>query len=338
MELVIADPSSSTETDKNSFQTLFTKFSTSTNPISYQEVCQRLLKNLDTDRRTVRFLLKQFVWDAKTSGQRSGNIGRAYERLQQENTQLKQGASSQRLQMEQTIADLQHRVQALNGSLQEHQKKLQEKDTQIQRFRGMYAADGMARVPSSSHSQSSGGKRGRTGLGSSSPRHHSQQQQQSQHQHHQQNQHQLQPPMQGFVMLKQAREMAKEQALGAFSHGPVVSRPGTATDSLITPMQFPQQQRRPLSTGSASSDPRRGGMQMHHQQHQHQRPASTRIRDLSSSTGYVFRSGTSSYGGGGKRGRQEQQQQQSSNGCSFPSGGGGSQQQQSSRFPFSTRN
>lgn len=291
MELVIADPSASTtEAVKNSFQTIFTKCTKSSNAISHQEMCQRLLKNLDIDRRAVRFLMKQFVNDVNNQGQKSGNIGRAYEVLKQENTQLKQASSSQRLQMEQTIADLQHRVQALNGTVQGQQQKLQDKDKQLTRFRELYEADGMARIPSSSHSQSSGGKRGHSNMVNSSSHHHQQHQQQQEQQH-------AQPPMQGFVMQKQARERAKEQALGEFTRrGPVATRPMTNESSLLTPMQLP---RRPLSTGSLSSA---SGHHQHqsqqHQSHHSSVPSTPRIRDLSSSNGYVFSSSASGRNGG----------------------------------------
>jgi hypothetical protein len=293
MELVIADPSASTtEAVKNSFQTIFTKCTKSSNAISHQEMCQRLLKNLDIDRRAVRFLMKQFVNDVNNQGQKSGSIGRAYEVLKQENTQLKQASSSQRLQMEQTIADLQHRVQALNGTVQGQQQKLQDKDKQLTRFRELYEADGMARIPSSSHSQSSGGKRGHSNMVNSSSHH------QQQHQQQQQEQQHAQPPMQGFVMQKQARERAKEQALGEFTRrGPVATRPMTNESSLLTPMQLP---RRPLSSGSLSSAS--GHHQNQHQNHHATVPSTPRIRDLSSSNGYVFSSSASGRGNGGGSG------------------------------------
>jgi hypothetical protein len=292
MELVIADPATSAnETVKNSFQTIFTKCTKSSNAISHSEMCQRLLKNLDTDRRAVRFLMKQFVNDVNNQGQRSGNVVRAFESLKKEHTQLKQASSSQRLQMEQTIADLQHRVQALNGTVQEQQKKVQDKDKQLTQFRELYQAEGMARVPSSSHSQSSGGKRG--GSSHMASHHHQQQQQQQQQQ----------PPMQGFVMQKHARERAKEQAQGEFTRGkgPIIGGRPRTNESLMTPMQLP---RRPLSSGSAVSDLQSV-------------PNTPRIRDLSSSNGYVFTSGPASRSGhhaapnGNKRPRHES-----------PSGGG----------------
>jgi hypothetical protein len=339
MELVIADPSASTtEAVKNNFQTIFTKCTKSNNAISHQEMCQRLLKNLDIDRRAVRFLMKQFVNDVNNQGQKSGSIGRAYEVLKQENTQLKQASSSQRLQMEQTIADLQHRVQALNGTVQGQQKKLSDKDKQLTRFRELYEADGMARIPSSSHSQSSGGKRGHSNMVNSSSRHQQQQHQQQEQQH-------AQPPMQGFVMQKQARERAKEQALGEFTRrGPVVARPMTNESSLLTPMQLP---RRPLSTGSLGSASGQGHQQhQHHHQHHHQHPtvpSTPRIRDLSSSNGYVFTSSASGRrpGNGNSGSGHPMQQQQhgskhprrttdspSSGGFAFNQGNQARQQQQ----------
>jgi hydroxylamine reductase (hybrid-cluster protein) len=114
MELVVADPSSAShETTKNSFQMLFTKNSASAKQLSQQEMCQRLLRNMDDNRRAARFLMKQFVVDSSTQASQSGNMGRAYEKLQEDFTQLKQATNSARLQADQTVADLQNRVQGM---------------------------------------------------------------------------------------------------------------------------------------------------------------------------------------------------------------------------------
>jgi hypothetical protein len=273
MELVVADPSSATEeTLKNSFQTLFTKYTSASNAISHQEMCTRLLKSFDDDRRSVRFLLKQFVLESKMAGRQSGTIGRAYEELKAEHTHLKQASSSQRIQTEQTIADLQHRVQALTGTVQEQQKKIDEKDTQINQFRQLYASEGSIRIPGSSRSNGSGG--GRVAL---------------------QANHDIRdtyaPPMPGFVIQKQARERAKEQALEKMtrSRGPLNTEAMNGTrrqtlgnhmgglsdiDSVITPIQIPPPN--------------------HHLQNRHISPSvvpnTPRIRDLSAGSSYVFTS------------------------------------------------
>jgi len=158
-EVVVADPSSTTEdTVKNTFQTLFTKYSATSNTLTHQEMCTRLLHSMDDNRRAVRFIFKQFVLDSKMAGQRSGNVGRAYEELKNEHTKLQQAMSSQQLEAKKITSDLQHRVQALSGSLAEMQKKIDEKDTQLNQFRSMYAAEGMSRFPpppSSARSSSS---------------------------------------------------------------------------------------------------------------------------------------------------------------------------------------
>jgi hypothetical protein len=268
MELVVADPSSATEeTLKNTFQTMFTKYSSASNIIGHHELCSRLLKSFDDDRRAVRFLLKQFVLENKTAGRKSGSIGRAYEELQAEYTHLKQAASSQRIQTEQTIADLRHRVQALTGTVQEQQKKIDEKNIQIDKFRHLYAKEGNVAIPGSSHSNSSGGGRQSSlniiGSGGTSA-----------------------PPMQGFVIQKQARERAKEQALEEItrSRGPVNGSErqsltnhmgGTSEiDSVITPIQVPPPN--------------------YHPQQRHLSPYvipnTPRIRDLSAGSSYVFTS------------------------------------------------
>jgi hypothetical protein len=260
MELCVADPSSATqETTKNTFQNILTKFSGGSKKLSHQEMCSRLLKNLDNDRRAVRFLLKQFVFDCTNQESKTGSMGRAFEQLKQEFTQLKQQSSSQRIQYEQTVADLQHRVQALTGTVQEQQKKLEGKENQIAQFRQLYATDGMSRLPSSSHSTGSG-KRGRSSehaLSSSQGLRNTEQQ----------------PLMHNFAMQKQARERVKEQERRTRAP-PFAST--AAPESLITPIQLPH---RPYSSMSALGP-----------------PSTPRIRDLSSSSGYVF---TSSRGGSG---------------------------------------
>jgi hypothetical protein len=275
MELVVADPSSATEeTLKNTFQTIFTKYSPTSKVLGYQEMCSRLMKSFDDDRRAVRFLLKQFVLESKSAGRQSGSIERAFEDLKAEYTHMKQATSSQRIQTEQVIADLRHRVQALTGTVQEQQKKIDEKDNQISQFRRMCSSEGMRRIPGSSHSGGSGG-------GQSNVRH-----------SHIRGDSPA-PPMPGFVMQKHADEHAKEKALyeitrrgppnmtleggnGRQSYDKYIER-SSDIDSVITPIQVPPpnyySQGRRMSPSVV--------------------PHTPRIRDLSAGSSYVFTSSNS---------------------------------------------
>jgi hypothetical protein len=320
MELVVADPSSvSEETLKNSFQSLFTKFSSSSNSISYHEMCVRLLKSFDNERRIVKFLLKQFVADGNNVRNRSGNMMRELERLKKENTQLKQGSNSQRIQFDQTTADLQHRVQALNATVQELQKKLAEKDIQISQFRQLCASEGMARLPSSSGSVGSGGRNRNSSMDtndyftSRSPRNAIS---------GSSNAPPLPlPPMQGFVLAKQAREQAKAQALGDMSRSRAIlpqanngisasvgqmqqpqqqqqRRRMEDINSVITPIQIPNNSINRMINTNLSPMNIGGGPTV---------PNTPRIRDLSANSGYAFTTrsniNSNNVGGGGKRDR-----------------------------------
>ena len=282
LELVVADASSSQQDSsgsiKSAFQGMFTKLSSNSRIVSHKDMCSRVLKSLDDNRRTVRFLLKQFVRETNTKGQHSGDLGRENARLQQELTQLKQSMNSERINHQKTTADLQHRMQALQSTNESLQVDLKKKEEQVAQYRGIFAAEGQARMPSSSHSGSSGGgKRGQPSPGL--------------------------PPMQGFVQQRQAHELAKQQALQQMTRGrspfdnaghhPTSSRPPSMvvppSSSMrgggvlsTTPIAIPRSSR---STGSAGSS----GLNL---------PPTPRIRDFTSSSGYRFHGRSSSSGGG----------------------------------------
>lgn len=233
------------------------------------------MKSFDDDRRAVRFLLKQFVLESKSAGRQTGSIERAYAELKAEFTQMKQATSSQRIQTEQVIADLRHRVQALTGTVQEQQKKIDEKDNQINQFRRMCSSDGTSRIPGRSSSSGSTGDR------NSVPPNHDHRGSPA-------------PPMAGFVMRKQAEEHAKEKALyeisrsrgppnlnveGGSSRQPYGKYVEGSSDinSVITPIQVPPPnyyaQGRRMSPSVVPNTPR--------------------IRDLSAGSSYVFTSSNS---------------------------------------------
>lgn len=283
LELVIADSSSQQDSSsslKSTFQGMFTKLSSSSRTISHKDMCARVLKSLDDNRRAVRFLLKQFVRETNSTGQRSGDLGRQNAQLQQELTEIKQSMNSERINHQKTTADLQHRMQALQSTNESLQTDIKKKEEQIAQYRCIFAAEGQARMPSSSHS-SGGGKRGQPSPGL--------------------------PPMQGFVQQRQAQELAKQQALQQMTRGrtpfdtkgrlsinnhptssrhngsmvvPPSSSMGEGGVLSTTPIAIP---RSGQSTGSAGSL----GLNM---------PPTPRIRDFTSSSGYRFHG--SSAGGG----------------------------------------
>ena len=308
---MVADPSTATEdTLKNTYQTLFTKYSANSNTLSHTEMCTRLMRSLEDDKRAVRFLLKQFVVETRTAGQRSGNVGRAYEELKKEHTKLQQSMSSQRLQADKTVKDLQHRLQALTGTMTEMQKKIDEKDTQLNQFRNVYAAEGLSRMPpppsSAARSIASSSRSG--GGGSiAAP-----------------------PPMQVFVENKKRKERERDRERAEMTHRgvpPIAARrpptsqrhhdhdfgvgsshmqqhpfnggSGSDGDSMVTPIVPPPHHHRVRSSSSFSP---------------HGGNGNSNIRgNLAAGTGYTFtsrskrpRTGGSMYsrsGGGGGFGR-----------------------------------
>jgi hypothetical protein len=208
LELVIADPSSSSQQGslKTTFQSMFTKYSTSASAVSHREMCARILRSMDDDRRSVKFLFKQFVRETASNGARSGHLGTQVQQMTAEITQLKQAANAQHILQQKTVQDLQHKLSALAASCKQQQNKITERETQITQYREIFAQQsGAGLVPMSSHSvnssgnptSSGGGKRGRSPAV----------------------QHQLQPPMQGFVKQRQAHELAKQEQLNAITRG-----------------------------------------------------------------------------------------------------------------------
>lgn len=201
LELCIAAEETPTDQSKATLQTLVTKLpnSPTTKGMAYQEVCQRLIRQLEVDKRAVRFVLKQFCYDTRNQESQSGNLNRAYAELQEEFTQFQQKNASERLKNDQAINDLQLKSQTLS-------KQLEEANTQLEQFRQYHAAQGMARLPSSAHSHSSAGSVGKT------------------------------PPMSSFLQ-KQAREKVARENAGRQSRNPLGNLPNMPGH--ITPMQVP---------------------------------------------------------------------------------------------------
>jgi hypothetical protein len=87
--------------------------------LPHAELCQSLIRQIDASKQNTKFLLKQLL--VETHKQSRGNAGalKAQEQLRHENTQLKQTVSSQRLQYEQTIKDLQNKLKARESTIGE---------------------------------------------------------------------------------------------------------------------------------------------------------------------------------------------------------------------------
>mmetsp|Transcript_251 Transcript_251/g.548 ORF Transcript_251/g.548 Transcript_251/m.548 type:complete len:377 (-) Transcript_251:78-1208(-) len=116
-ELVVADNNGS-DISKMSMQALFSKKSRSGN-LQYSDICQSLIQQIDVSKQSTKFLLKQLLVESHKSGRTSMVAARAQESLKAENTHLKQLNSSQRLQYEQTISELQNKLKAREGTITE---------------------------------------------------------------------------------------------------------------------------------------------------------------------------------------------------------------------------
>jgi hypothetical protein len=258
MELMVADPSSTTSTKTSNFQALFTKQNEAATSIAFQDLCTRLLKQNDDLRAGTKFLMKQFLVESSKQGQRSGQVVRTLESLKQEHTSLKQALNSQRMRYENAIENLQQQLTST-------QKKLEEKDRQLIQFRRLHET----MTPESPRGSSNEPRRvSGAGMAQSV------------------SQRSPQPPMKGFMIQKEAQARAKQLALEAPQRNPVLGgsanpyqqnyRPHShsGTESYGTPAPTMQ---RPYSTDSGGS----GG-----------------IRNLNSSSGYAFSGGNNKRGRG----------------------------------------
>jgi hypothetical protein len=253
---------------KTSLQALFTKKSSSPS-LPFSDLCYSLIRQIDAVKVSTKFVLKQFLIDAAAQGRQSGNAARAYEAMRLENTQLKQAVSTQRLEFQQANADLQNRLQSREATVAELQHKIQSQEKMLHQFR-----NGIQVVPGSSHSAPPSrlgmgmvrsSDQGRTTKSGSS----------------QQN------PLKGFMMQKEARERAQQEALHAQRAPSVLGRSmanqqvkrsnsfgmertshGHGHHTNVTPIQTGA---RPFSSNSAGSV-----------------LSTPRIRDLSTSAGYRF--------------------------------------------------
>ena len=118
-ELVVADANNGTsDIQKTTMQALLSKKSGG-GYLPHADLCQSLIRQIDASKQSTKFLLKQLL--VETHKQSRGNMSslRAHEQLKNSHTQLKQQHHSQRLQYEQTIKDLQNKLNAREGTIAE---------------------------------------------------------------------------------------------------------------------------------------------------------------------------------------------------------------------------
>ncbi len=82
-------------------------------------ICQSLIQQIDASKKSTKFFLKQLLVESHQSGSRSMVVARAHESLKAEHTHLKQLNSSQRLQYERTINELQNKLKARESTISE---------------------------------------------------------------------------------------------------------------------------------------------------------------------------------------------------------------------------
>lgn len=264
---------------KTSLQALFTKKS-STSSLPFSDLCHSLIRQIDAVKVSTKFLLKQFLMDASAHGRQSGNAARVYEAMKHENTQLKQSVSTQKLEFQQLNANLQNRLQAREATVAELQQKIQSQEKMLHQFRRMH--NGATIVPGSSNSAPPS----RLGMDHSI----------DQGRTMNSGSHQ-EPPLKGFMIQKEARERAQQEAIHAqrapsvLGRSSMLNQPMKRSNSFgmermphshghhtnITPIQLGS---RPFSGNSAGSV-----------------PGTPRIRDLSSSAGYRFTSSSGTWQG-----------------------------------------
>jgi hypothetical protein len=184
-ELVVAEPSA--KQSLATFQNIFTKQNSQAQSLSFQDLCANIMRRNDDLRAGTKFLMKQFLLESSKQNARSGQTVKLLNKLKEENTSLKQVQNTQRMKYEQAIETLQQQLHST-------QKKMDEKEQQLLQFRRLHGA---SRAPESPRS-GAGGPRRVSGAGMGTPSSFQQP---------------PQPPIQGFMVQKEAQERAKQRVL-----------------------------------------------------------------------------------------------------------------------------
>ena len=258
----MADPSPTTANRESHFQTFFTKQNGAAPSLAFQDLCSRLLKQNSQLQGELKFLMKQFMVETSKQGQRTGQATRTMQLMKQENTALKQAQNSQKMRYEQVISNLQQQLTSAK-------KKLEEKDRQLSQFRRLHEQ----MTPESSpgrHPGSGGGARRVSGEYISPD----------------QRAPSNQPPLKGFMIQKEAQELAKQRSMEKPKRNPIIG------NQVKNPYQ-PSAGYRSHPSSAAGAPPYSPSQHPHRTQ-----SPSGSIRNLNSNSGFAF-----SGGSGGKRRR-----------------------------------
>lgn len=162
---------------------MFTKQNPKSQTLALQDACSNLMKRSDDIRAGTKFLIKQFLMENATQNGRFAQTKKLIENLRKENTSLKQALNSQKMKADQTIEKLQQQLQSV-------QLKLAEKEEQVMNFRRIHESSGRNTSSSQAPRRVSGaGMPPGSSLGAP------------------------QPPIQGFMVQREAQERAKQRQL-----------------------------------------------------------------------------------------------------------------------------
>lgn len=234
-----------------SYQALFAKLGSTSNSkaLPLSDLCYSAIKQMDSGKHSVRFVLKQLLLETTNANHRHAALQRSYENLKNNVTKLQQQYSAERLQLQQVNADLKQRLQARDQANKDLSDKVKEQQRIIDQFQQYhnrrtalsedYAGSVQPSSASSSHRP----------------------------------QAIVQPPLQRFIIQKEAQKQLQQQSYAASRHPNVLgsSRMNSSATSLQQPPKYPIS-KQIIPEGES----------------QITRPFTNPIRDLTISSGYSF--------------------------------------------------
>ena len=302
-ELVVAEASSPTsDITKTSLQALFSKHSKTTSStikgLQFSDLCYSLIRQIDVTKQSTKFLLKQLLMDNSATGRKYANAVRINCQLKHEITNLRQGHSTQRLQLEQTNNDLKNKLAAKDNTIEELHQKIREKDKMIDQFRQLHNKMTNQNSYSSTRTNNNHSSNDRSHHPHAIPLSGGRNIANNRFDNSEDGQSISKPPLKGFMVKKSAPVEMQKRSYGSMGAPNI-------------PLSLPASQgvRRPLSYGMNDNDSvcqsqRSGVPSSQHPLHlMSRRPYSSnssgsvtsttpRIRDLSSSSGYSFTGGS----------------------------------------------
>ena len=242
--------------------------------------------------------------NSNSHGRRVHQAMRLNEKLKNDITHLKQGQSSQRLQYEQVNTELNNKLAAREGTIQEMNKKLAEKERMLEQFRRLHGGGGGSGGISSSRTDGNDYQ-----VSAIQPHH-------SQHDHASisHTSHHIppsggggsqrsigggDPPLKGLMMQRQKQQAAQHQAFNR-RRGPMNMSSSASIQSSITGvtgMGGGRTNRRGMADGMGPAVTRPFSSSLSTGSNSLS-SVTPRVRDLSRNTGFSFSGGNSSIGGG----------------------------------------